>query len=142
TGSIGQSTVDLVASRPDLYRVVALTGHRNVSLLAQQARRQGAQCAVIGDEGLYSDLQEALAGTGIHAMAGAAAIVEAAQMPADWTMAAILGAAGLPATLAAIRRGQTVALANKESLVCAGPLMMAEVEKSGATLLPVDSEHN
>jgi 1-deoxy-D-xylulose-5-phosphate reductoisomerase len=113
-----------------------------VALLASQARKLRAHRAAIADPRHYAALKEALAGTGIEATAGIAAIVEAAQMPSDWVMSAIVGAAGLPATLAAVRRGAIVALANKECLVCAGDLMMAEVKRRGATLLPVDSEHS
>jgi 1-deoxy-D-xylulose-5-phosphate reductoisomerase len=110
--------------------------------LAEQARAVGAQFAAVADPASYPALRAALAGTGIETGCGAAAIVEAAQRPADWVMAAIVGAAGLAPTLAAIRRGVIVALANKEVLVCAGALFMDEVARCGATLLPVDSEHN
>lgn len=142
TGSIGCNTVDLIERRPDLYRVEALVAGSRVDILAQQARKLQAKLAVVADEGAYAALKEALAGTGIEAAAGAKAVVEAAERPADWVMAAIVGAAGLAPTLAAVRRGAVVGLANKECLVCAGQLMMAEVEKHGATLLPVDSEHS
>lgn len=142
TGSIGKNTLDLLSAHRDRYTVEALTGHRNVDLLAAQAKKLGAALAVIGDETLYGDLKAALSGSGIAAAAGAAAVLEAAARPADWTMAAIVGVAGLRPTLAAIAQGRTVALANKESIVAAGPLMLAAVAKSGATLLPVDSEHN
>lgn len=142
TGSIGQSTVDLIAANPDQFRVVALTAQRNVALLAEQARKLNATHAVIGDESLYEDLKAALAGTQTTVAAGADAIVAAASMPARWIMAAIVGIAGLRPTLAAIEQGGTVALANKESLVCAGSLMLAAVARCGTTLLPVDSEHN
>jgi 1-deoxy-D-xylulose-5-phosphate reductoisomerase len=111
-------------------------------LLAEQARALGAERAVIADPGCYGALRDALSGTGIAAASGPAAVIEAASLQADWTMAAITGAAGLPATLAAIERGQTVALANKEALVCAGDVMLRAVRDAGATLLPVDSEHN
>jgi len=142
TGSVGKSTVDLLEGHRDRYEVAALTAHRNVDLLAQQARSLGAKLAVIGEPALYNSLKTALSGTGIEAAAGAAAIVDAAAYDADWVMAAIVGAAGIRSTLKAIEAGRTVALANKESLVCAGPFMMQAVQKSGATLLPVDSEHN
>lgn len=142
TGSIGQSTVDLIAANPDQFRVVALTAQRNVALLAEQARKLNATHAVIGDESLYEDLKSALAGTQTTVAAGADAIVAAASMPARWIMAAIVGIAGLRPTLAAIEQGGTVALANKESLVCAGSLMLAAVARCGTALLPVDSEHN
>lgn len=142
TGSVGQSTVDLIAANPAQFRVVALTAQKNVALLAEQARKLNAAHAVIGDESLYEDLKLALAGTQTTVAAGAGAIVEAARMPAQWVMAAIVGIAGLRPTLAAIEQGGVVALANKESLVCAGSLMLAAVARHGATLLPVDSEHN
>lgn len=142
TGSIGTNTVELIGENPEAYAVEALTAKTNVSLLAEQARKLGARLAVIGDSDLYGELKEALAGTGIEAAAGQDALVDAATRPADWVMAAIVGAAGLEPTLAAIRRGGSIGLANKECLVCAGDLMVAEIRKSGATLLPVDSEHN
>lgn len=142
TGSIGKSTVDLLAHHRDAYQVEALTAHKNVTLLAEQARQLNAAVAVIGDESLYTALKEALSGTGIEAAAGADAVIAAASRPADWIMAAIVGTAGMLPTLTAIAQGTTVALANKESIVSAGPYMLAAVEKSGATLLPVDSEHN
>ncbi|CUW40290.1 1-deoxy-D-xylulose 5-phosphate reductoisomerase [Magnetospirillum sp. XM-1] len=142
TGSIGCNTVDLVERRPDLYRVEALVANSRVDILAEQARKLKAKLAVVADEGAYGALKAALAGTGIEAAAGPKAVVAAAEMPAEWVMAAIVGAAGLAPTLAAVRRGAVVGLANKECLVCAGQLMMAEVLKHGATLLPVDSEHS
>lgn len=142
TGSIGKSTVDLLQGHRGKFHVRALTANKNVALLAQQARALNAELAVVADESLYNDLKAALSGTGIRAAAGSAAVLEAAELPSDWIMAAIVGAAGVEATLRAIRQGKTVALANKESLVCAGPFMMEAVAKSGATLLPVDSEHN
>lgn len=142
TGSIGCSTVDLVERRPDLYRVEALVANSRVDILAEQARKLKAKVAVVADESAYGALKQALAGTGIEAAAGPEAVVAAAERPAEWVMAAIVGAAGLAPTLAAVRRGAVVGLANKECLVCAGQLMMAEVEKHGATLLPVDSEHS
>jgi 1-deoxy-D-xylulose-5-phosphate reductoisomerase len=142
TGSVGLSTLDLVRRDPDAYRVVALTANSDVDSLATQARETGAQVAVIGQAHLYGALKEALAGSGIEAMAGEEALVEAASLDADWTMAAIVGCAGLRPTMAALKAGRTVALANKESLVSAGGLMMQAAQASGATLLPVDSEHN
>lgn len=142
TGSVGRQTVSLLAENPDRFRVRALVGGRNAELLAEQARALRAERAVLGDAASFGILKEALEGSGIAAAAGAAAVVEAASLGAEWTMAAISGAAGLPATLAAIRCGGTVALANKEALVCAGELMLAAVRTAGATLLPVDSEHN
>ena len=131
-----------MAARPDLYRVEALVANINAELLAEQAKSLGAKMAVVADDSQYGRLCELLSGTGIVAAAGQQAVVEAAEQPADWVMAAIVGAAGLAPTLAAVRRGATIGLANKETLVCAGQLVMAEVAQSGATLLPVDSEHS
>lgn len=142
TGSVGLSTLDLVRQHRDKYRIVALTANGNAADLAKLAREFDAEIAVVADETAYAALVEGLAGSSTKAAAGPAALVEAAQMGADWTMAAIVGCAGLPPTMAAIEAGKTVALANKEALVSAGDLMMAAVERSGATLLPVDSEHN
>lgn len=142
TGSVGCSTVDLLNRNRDRFRVTALTANTNVALLAEQARLLDAEVAIIGDPEKLDDLRDALQGTAVEAMAGEAAIIEAASRPADIVVAAIVGAAGLRPTLAASRQGSIVAIANKECLVCAGDLVMAEVERSGATLLPVDSEHN
>ena len=142
TGSIGCNTIDLIERNPELYRVEALTAQRSVELLAEQARKTNARLAVVADEECYLDLKKELAGTGTAVAAGREALIEAAARPADWVMAAIVGAAGLEPTLAAVRRGAVIALANKECLVCAGDLMLAEIGGSGATLLPVDSEHN
>ena len=142
TGSIGTSTVDLIKRNRDHYRVEAVTAGRNAGPLAEIAREVGARLAVIADPTAYADLKSALAGTGIEAAAGEAGLVEAAERDADWVMAAISGAVGLKPTLAAIERGATVALANKECLVCAGGLFMRRAASVGATVLPVDSEHN
>jgi 1-deoxy-D-xylulose-5-phosphate reductoisomerase len=142
TGSVGCNTVDLVERVPDLFRVEALTGGRNAELLAAQARRVGARLAVVADHRFYKALKESLSGSGIEVAAGESALVEAAQRPSDLVMAAILGAAGLKATLAAAERGVTVALANKETLVCAGHLMLDVARRNGAEVLPVDSEHS
>ena len=142
TGSIGRNTVELIEARPDLYRVEALVANTSVELLAAQARRLKTALAVVADPAAGAALRQALAGSGIKTAAGPEAVVEAAARPAEWVMAAIVGAAGLAPTLAAVRRGAVVALANKECLVCAGNLMMAEVVRGGATLLPVDSEHS
>lgn len=142
TGSIGCNTLDLVARNPDGYVVEALTAHSNVKLLVEQALRFRPRMAVIADARLYDQLKAGLAGTNIAVGAGRPALMEAADMPADWVMAAIVGAAGLEPTLTAARRGATVGLANKECLVCAGDIMLAQVAQSGATLLPVDSEHS
>jgi len=142
TGSIGVSTIDLIARDPEAYHVVALTGGHNVARLAEQARALGAEIAVTAHEENLPELRERLAGSGIEAAAGTEAIEEAARRPADWVMSAIVGAAGLPPGLAALEEGATLALANKESLVTAGPLVLATVEKFGGRLLPVDSEHS
>jgi 1-deoxy-D-xylulose-5-phosphate reductoisomerase len=142
TGSVGISTLDLIRQHRDAYNIVALTANGHAAELAKLAIEFDAEIAVVADEAAYPALKNALAGTSTKAAAGPAALVEAAQMRADWTMAAIVGCAGLPPTMAAIKQGRTVALANKEALVSAGDLMMAAVDRSGATLLPVDSEHN
>lgn len=142
TGSIGQNTIDLIARAPDAYDVVALTGAGNIDLLAKDARRLNAQIAVTADDHLLDDLRRALAGSGVVAAAGTAALTEAAARPADWVMSAIVGAAGLAPGLTALEQGATLALANKESLVCAGALMLRTAKKHNARLLPVDSEHS
>lgn len=142
TGSVGRNTVELIEARPDLYRVEALVANTSVDLLAEQARRMKPRMAVVADESAYGRLKDALSGSGVIVAAGPAAVIEAAQLPAEWVMAAIVGAAGLAPTMAAVRRGAVIGLANKECLVCAGALMMAEVAAHGATLLPVDSEHS
>ena len=142
TGSIGTSTLDLIERDRDAFDVLALTAHSDVAGLAAAARRTRARHAVIGDEKLYPALKDALAGTSTEAAAGCDAICDAAAMGADWTMAAIVGTAGLKPVMAALKQGKTVALANKESLVLAGALMTRAAQGAGATLLPVDSEHN
>jgi 1-deoxy-D-xylulose-5-phosphate reductoisomerase len=142
TGSVGRNTVDLIRRDPDAYCVEALTGSDNVVLLAEQARLLRPKLAVVANPARYGELKEALAGTGTELAAGPEAVTEAAQRPADWVMASIVGAAGLKPTLAAVRRGAVIGLANKETLVCAGALMMGEVKRHKATLLPVDSEHS
>jgi 1-deoxy-D-xylulose-5-phosphate reductoisomerase len=142
TGSVGCQTIDLIARAPEKYEVVALTANKNVEKLAEQAKLLNPELVVIADEAKYSALKNALTGTNIAVAAGEKAVVEAAEAQSDWVMAAIVGAAGLPATLAAARRGVIVAFANKETLVCAGPLMMKLAAEAGAKLLPVDSEHN
>ena len=142
TGSIGENTLDLVGRDPDAYDVVALTACRNVNRLAELAIKHRAKLAVVGDPDCYTDLATALAGTGIEAAAGQEALLDAASRPADWLMAAIVGAAGLKPTLRAIRQGTATALANKECLVTAGTIFMAEVAANNTTLLPVDSEHS
>lgn len=142
TGSVGTQTIDLLTGAPDRFAVKALVAGRNASLLAEQAIALRAQLAVVADPAQYTALAQALSGTGIRVAAGPDAVIEAAAMQADWTMAAITGAAGLAPTLQAISRGKVVALANKEALVCAGEVMLRAVRQAGATLLPVDSEHN
>ncbi len=142
TGSIGQNTLDLVRRRPDEFAITALTGGRNVSQLARDARELGANVAVTAFPDCYDDLKEALSGSPVEAAAGPDALVEAAQRPADLVMSAIVGAAGLAPGLAALHQGRTLALANKESLVTAGPLLMETARQTGATILPVDSEHS
>ena len=141
TGSVGVSTLDLLARRDDI-RVAALTGGRNIALLAEQAIAHRAELAVTAHEDCYKPLKEALSGTGISVAGGPGAVVEAGYRPADWVMSAIVGAAGLAPGFAALSQGRTVALANKESLVTAGPLLLAEARAHGATILPVDSEHS
>src|SRR5690348_2246296 len=142
TGSVGTSTLDLVRHDRQRYRVEAVSAGRNAPALARIARDVGARFAVVADQSAYADLKSELSGSGIVAAAGTEALIEAASRPADWVMAAISGAAGLRSTLAAIERGATVALANKECLVCAGDLFMQRAAAKGATVLPVDSEHN
>ncbi|HAR83878.1 MULTISPECIES: 1-deoxy-D-xylulose-5-phosphate reductoisomerase [Sulfitobacter] len=142
TGSIGQNTIDLIARAPDAYDVVALTGASNIAQLAEDAQRLNAQLAVTAHEHLLDDLRDALSGTGVEAAAGPQAINEAAARPADWVMSAIIGAAGLAPGMEALKQGATLALANKESLVCAGQLMLDTAMAHGATMLPVDSEHS
>jgi 1-deoxy-D-xylulose-5-phosphate reductoisomerase len=142
TGSIGASTIDLVQSQRDRFRVEAVTAQRKAGPLAKLARDLGAKFAVVADPNGYRELADELAGSGIEAAAGAEAVVEAARRPAEFVMAAITGAAGLRPTMTAVERGATVALANKECLVCAGTLFMQRAAATGATVLPVDSEHN
>jgi len=142
TGSIGESTLDLIGRDPSAYRVVALTGGQNAARLAELAILHRAELAVIADPRAYAALRAALAGTDIEVGAGEEALLEAASRPADWVMAAIVGAAGLKPTLEAVRQGSLTALANKECLVSAGDIFMAEVARAKTTLLPVDSEHS
>ncbi len=142
TGSIGQNTLDLIRRRARGVQVVALTGGANVAQLAADAREFGAEIAVSARDECLDDLREALSGSGVQAAAGAAALLDAAERPTDWTMSAIVGAAGLAPGLKALEQGATLALANKESLVSAGPLVMQTARAHGATVLPVDSEHS
>ena len=142
TGSVGASTLDLVRRERDKWRIVALTANCQAAELAALAREFSAEIAVVADESCLPELRAALAGSGIEAAGGAGALVEAASRPADLTLAAIVGCAGLAPTMAAIERGATVALANKEALVSAGEVMIAAVARHRTTLLPVDSEHN
>ncbi|MEH6661028.1 MAG: 1-deoxy-D-xylulose-5-phosphate reductoisomerase [Parasphingorhabdus sp.] len=142
TGSVGLSTLDLVRQHRDQYEIIALTANGNAAQLASLAKEFSAQIAVVADDAAYAELKQQLAGTSIEAASGPDALISAAALGADWTMAAIVGCAGLPPTLEALRCGKTVALANKEALVSAGALMINEARKAGATLLPVDSEHN
>ncbi|HLW26798.1 MAG TPA: 1-deoxy-D-xylulose-5-phosphate reductoisomerase [Kiloniellales bacterium] len=142
TGSIGQSTLDLVSRNPEQFEIEALTARSSVGELAEAAKRLHAKLAVVADPSHYAALKEALAGSDVEAAAGPEALVEAAQRPSEILVSAIVGAAGLAPTLAAVKRGATVVLANKEALVSAGALMMRAVAKSKARLLPADSEHN
>ncbi len=142
TGSIGQNTIDLIARDPEAYDVVALTGASNIELLARDAIRLGADVAVTADDARLNDLRDALSGSGVEAAAGQAALTEAGCRPADWVMSAIVGAAGLAPGICALQQGATLALANKESLVCAGALILETARTHDARLLPVDSEHS
>lgn len=142
TGSVGGSTLDLVAREPERFHVVALTAATNAAALAAAARAVRAEVAVVADPAARADLADRLAGTGIAAAAGPEAVVEAARRPTDMVVSAIVGAAGLAPSLAALSATRTLALANKETLVTAGVCFMAEAARRGVTVLPVDSEHN
>ncbi len=142
TGSIGTSTLDLVGRHPHRFEIVALTAQCNASRLAELAILHRAKLAVIGEDARYAELRDLLAGTGIRVAAGAGAVEAAAREPADCTMAAIVGAAGLRPTFAAAEQGQRIALANKECLVSAGEIFLSQIDRNGAELLPVDSEHS
>src|ERR1700709_1249438 len=142
TGSIGDSTMDLLRGSPERYQVEALTANTNVAALAKLAKEFGARFVAIADPDRLQELKDALAGTGTECGAGESAVIEAASRPADWLMAAVSGAAGLKPALAAVDRGTTIALANKECLVCAGDFFMQRAAKAGACILPADSEHN
>ena len=142
TGSIGVNTLDLISNASDRYAVEVLSANENVELLAEQAREFRAKKAVIANESKYEELKSLLSGSGIEVAAGRNALVDAAAEKVDWVMLAIVGAAGLAPTLAAVRTGSIIAIANKEALVCSGDLVLGDAQKYGATLLPVDSEHN
>lgn len=142
TGSVGQNTVDLISRAPQDYDVIALTGAQNIAQLAKDAKMLRAKVAVTAIPGKLGELQAALVGSNVEAAAGANAIQEAAARPCDWVMSAIVGVAGLAPGLAALQQGATLALANKESLVCAGALLLQTAKDNGATILPVDSEHS
>ena len=142
TGSVGTSTLDLIERSPERFEVIALTAANNAQALAGAALRTGAKLAVIADQGKFAELRGALQGSGCRAATGRDALLEAAAGDADWVMAAIVGCAGLEPVMAAVDAGKTVALANKEALVTAGSLMTEAAHRRGATILPVDSEHN
>jgi 1-deoxy-D-xylulose-5-phosphate reductoisomerase len=142
TGSVGASTIDLLKRQRERFRVEAVSANKNAAALAALARELGARFAAIGDPAAYGELKSSLSGTGIKTAAGETGLLEAAERPAQWVIGAITGAAGLKPTLAAAERGAIVALANKETLVCAGALFMRRAAAAGATVLPVDSEHN
>jgi 1-deoxy-D-xylulose-5-phosphate reductoisomerase len=142
TGSIGDSALDLIEGAPDHFSIEAVTAASNVTKLAEIALRTNASLAVIADEAKFEDLRAALEGSGCEARAGADALVEAGRRDCDLVIAAIVGCAGLAPTMAAVERGRTVALANKEALVTAGALMIQAAQENGAQLLPIDSEHN
>ena len=142
TGSVGQNTIDLIGRAPENYDVVALTGAGNIAQLAEDARRLNADIAVTADETRLEELRAALAGSDVEAAAGQAALEEAASRPADWVMSAIVGSAGLKPGLRALEQGAVLALANKESLVCAGQLVLKTARENNTRLLPVDSEHS
>jgi 1-deoxy-D-xylulose-5-phosphate reductoisomerase len=142
TGSVGQSTLDLINRAPERFEVIALTAQSDVAGLAAAVRKTGAKLAVIGKAELYESLKDALSDIDVEVSAGEEAVIDAARRGADWTMAAIVGCAGLRPVMAALEGGKALAFANKEALVSAGPLMMDAARRSGATLLPTDSEHN
>ena len=142
TGSIGRSTVDLLSSNRDQFKVIALTAQSNIELLAEQARILEPEIIAISDSQRLRELKEALSGSSVEVVSGVRSIIEVAERSADIVVSAIVGSAGLRPTLSAIRQGKIVALANKECLVCAGDVVMDEVQKSKTVLLPIDSEHN
>src|SRR5262245_20645895 len=142
TGSVGRNTIDIISRDPGAYVVEALTAQDNAALLIEQARALRPRFAAIGNEAHYEAVRDALAGTGTEVGAGRAAVIEAAARPAEWVMSSIVGAAGLEPTLAAIKRGAVIGLANKETLVCAGSVVMREVTRCNAIMVPVDSERS
>ncbi len=142
TGSVGRNTIDIIARDPAAYSVEALTAQENAALLIEQAKALRPRCVAIGNEAHFQAVKSALAGTGVEVAAGRAAVIEAAARPAEWVMSAIVGAAGLEPTLAAIKRGAVIGLANKETLVSAGAVVMREVTRCNAIMVPVDSEHS
>jgi 1-deoxy-D-xylulose-5-phosphate reductoisomerase len=142
TGSVGRNTIDIISRDPAAYAVEALTAQDNSALLIEQARSVKPRFVAIGNEAHYRVVKEALAATGTEVAAGRAAVIEAAARPSEWVMSAIVGAAGLEPTLAAVRRGAVIGLANKETLVCAGAVVMREVARCNAVMVPVDSEHS
>jgi 1-deoxy-D-xylulose-5-phosphate reductoisomerase len=142
TGSVGRNTIDIISRDAAAYAVEALTAQENAALLIEQARALRPRFVAIGNEAHYRTVKDALAGTGADVAGGRAAVIEAAARPAEWVMSAIVGAAGLEPTLAAIRRGAVIGLANKETLVCAGLVVMREVTRCNAVMVPVDSEHS
>jgi 1-deoxy-D-xylulose-5-phosphate reductoisomerase len=142
TGSVGASTADVVSRHRDRFRVAAVVGGRDAQGLARIARALGAEFAALAEEGQAAALKDALAGTGIRSSAGEGAVLEAVERPADVVVAAIGGVAGLVPTHAALKAGRSIALANKESLVCAGEAFLRDAKRAGARILPVDSEHN
>tara|TARA_B100000686_G_scaffold24668_1_gene23429 strand:+ start:669 stop:1871 length:1203 start_codon:yes stop_codon:yes gene_type:complete len=142
TGSVGKNTLDLVERNPKTFNIKALTGNQNVKLLAQQAKFHQPELLVIGNKEQYSNLIKELDGFPVRVEAGYEGLIEAADLDTDLVMASIVGTAGLLPTMRAAKRGATIALANKECLVCAGSLLISEVKNSGGVLIPVDSEHN
>jgi 1-deoxy-D-xylulose-5-phosphate reductoisomerase len=142
TGSIGRNTVYILQNIQENFRINAITANRNITLLAQQAIELNAELAVTADESLYGELTQLLSGTDIKVAAGKQAVVDAASIAVDWTMSAIVGTAGFLPTLAAIKNGKIVAIANKETFVCGGAYVNSEIKKHGATIIPVDSEHS
>lgn len=144
TGVVGRYTVDLILKHKEEfgYKVKSITGHKNYKLLAEQVKLLNPEIVAIGDEKFYEDLKNEIGNSDVKILAGREGVLEAASVPSDWVMSAIVGVAALEPTMLAIKNSKTIALANKESIVCSGKLMLAEAEKHGTTILPVDSEHN